>query len=153
MEVLMASKEQKIITSPLKAIRARCLDCTGTAAAVRECTERIQGHPDGECVLRPYRFGKRPPGYATEAEAKGIVRPPIKAIRKYCLWCCLDSSKEVSLCPARECPLWAFRFGKKPRRSEEEADTGLGPPARIDSDAEKCLSGGVSGAFDGGKVV
>lgn len=43
---------------------------------------------------------------------------PVKAIRKYCLSCCLQSASEVELCPAEECELWAFRMGKNPYRKE-----------------------------------
>jgi hypothetical protein len=39
---------------------------------------------------------------------------PLQAIRKKCLWCCNGSTHEVALCPAKACPLWAFRFGHKP---------------------------------------
>ena len=40
--------------TPLKAIRAKCLDCSGgQPSEVREC-------PDTECSLYPYRFGKNP---------------------------------------------------------------------------------------------
>ena len=40
--------------SPIKAIRAKCLDCCcGSANEVRLCTI-----PD--CALYPYRFGKNP---------------------------------------------------------------------------------------------
>lgn len=39
---------------------------------------------------------------------------PAKAIRAYCLECCLESPTEVKLCTAEECPLWPFRFGKNP---------------------------------------
>ncbi len=39
---------------------------------------------------------------------------PVKAIRAYCLECCLESATEVKLCAAEECPLWPFRFGKNP---------------------------------------
>ncbi len=40
--------------SPLKAIRAKCLDCSGgSATEAREC-------PCKGCELYPYRFGKRP---------------------------------------------------------------------------------------------
>ena len=39
---------------------------------------------------------------------------PVKAIRAYCLECCRESVTEVKLCPAEECPLHAFRFGKNP---------------------------------------
>lgn len=41
---------------------------------------------------------------------------PLQAIRKFCLLCCNDSSKEVAICPANElepvCPLWPLRFGR-----------------------------------------
>ena len=40
--------------TPVKAIRAKCLDCTcNQPAEVRECTA-------SSCPLFPYRMGKRP---------------------------------------------------------------------------------------------
>ena len=39
---------------------------------------------------------------------------PLKAIRRHCLWCANDQVQEVNLCPAVECPLHAYRFGKMP---------------------------------------
>ena len=40
--------------TPLRAIRARCLDCTGfQKAEVRRCEETT-------CPLHPFRFGKNP---------------------------------------------------------------------------------------------
>lgn len=53
--------------TPMKAIRAKCLDCCGSSREVRLCTVE-------KCPLYPYRFGKRPKGYedttpdANEAE-------------------------------------------------------------------------------------
>ncbi|MCB9989042.1 MAG: hypothetical protein H6868_06880 [Rhodospirillales bacterium] len=48
----------------------------------------------------------------------------VKAIRKYCLECCLEKPSEVRLCAAKNCPLWHFRFGKNPfhkrRMTDEE---------------------------------
>ena len=41
---------------------------------------------------------------------------PVKAIRKHCLECA-GSSKEVTLCPIQECPLYPFRYGKNPFHS------------------------------------
>ena len=41
---------------------------------------------------------------------------PVKAIRAYCLECCLEQPSEVKLCAADECPLWEFRMGKNPYR-------------------------------------
>ena len=40
------------------------------------------------------------------------IRSPIKAIRAKCLDCCVGQSKEVRLCTATDCPLWALRMGK-----------------------------------------
>lgn len=40
--------------------------------------------------------------------------PPLKAIRQHCLWCCNGSALDVAHCPARACPLWLYRFGRKP---------------------------------------
>ena len=42
-----------MITSPLKAIRAKCLDCATDATEVRLC-------PVESCALWPFRFGKNP---------------------------------------------------------------------------------------------
>ena len=50
-------------------------------------------------------------------EQKRITNP-VKVIRKYCLECCLESPKEVELCPAEECWLHPFRMGTNPYRSE-----------------------------------
>lgn len=42
------------ITSPVKAIRAKCLDCCGDSATeVKLCVSK-------NCVLYPFRFGKNP---------------------------------------------------------------------------------------------
>ena len=42
------------ILTPIKAIRAKCLDCMcGQAGEVRLC-------PIEDCALYPYRFGKNP---------------------------------------------------------------------------------------------
>lgn len=38
---------------------------------------------------------------------------PLKAVRKYCLWCCENQTKEVQVCPKKGCPLYNFRFGRK----------------------------------------
>ena len=42
---------------------------------------------------------------------------PVKAIRKKCLWCCLDQPSEVRLCPCKECSLYPYRFGHKPKNA------------------------------------
>jgi len=45
---------------------------------------------------------------------KRSKREPLPAIRLKCLDCMCDSTKEVELCPVKECSLWPFRFGKRP---------------------------------------
>ena len=38
----------------------------------------------------------------------------MKIIRRKCMDCTYGQSKEIELCPAENCPLWPFRFGKDP---------------------------------------
>lgn len=42
---------------------------------------------------------------------------PLKAVRRHCLDCCGGSANEVSLCAAKSCPLWPFRFGSNPDKA------------------------------------
>jgi hypothetical protein len=45
---------KQILLNPLKAIRAKCLDCCcDSIKEVAECWSK-------DCTLHPYRFGKRP---------------------------------------------------------------------------------------------
>lgn len=46
---------------------------------------------------------------------------PMKAIRAKCLDCCCGQPSEVRKCPATDCPLFRYRFGKNPSRA------GIGP--------------------------
>ena len=46
---------------------------------------------------------------------------PIEAIRKNCLWCTLNSYKEIKECTVISCPLYAYRMGIRP--SDETKDT------------------------------
>ena len=88
--------------TPIKAIRRRCLDCSGCSVAdVRDC-----GIPD--CALHPYRMGHRPKPPAPKT--------PIRSIRAYCLDCCADSAVEVKLCPKADCGLHIYRLGHNPAR-------------------------------------
>ena len=49
-----------------------------------------------------------------------MQQKPVKAIREYCLTCCLESASEVKLCAAERCSLHAFRMGKNPYRQKRE---------------------------------
>ena len=56
--------------TPMKAIRAKCIDCCGTSHEVKLCAVE-------KCPLYPYRFGKRPkaPNYTREDLNKEKVAP------------------------------------------------------------------------------
>ena len=86
--------------TPLKAIRARCTDCSESVTEVRESP--FDGSQDEQCLLHPFRMGS--------GKAK------LKDIRAYCLWCCAGQRAEVKLCPAVKCSLWEYRFGRRPQK-------------------------------------
>jgi hypothetical protein len=87
----------KKILTPLKAIRSKCIDCSGfELKEVRECQFK-------DCALYHLRMGRG-------------SRATLKRIRAYCLWCCNDQSNEVKLCPSLKCSLWQYRFGKRPQK-------------------------------------
>ena len=45
---------KKLVKTPIKSIREKCLDCTnGSRKEIRLCTVV-------QCALYPYRYGKRP---------------------------------------------------------------------------------------------
>ena len=44
---------------------------------------------------------------------------PMKAIRRKCIDCSCGSSKEISLCPVQNCPLYDYRFGERPLQKED----------------------------------
>lgn len=59
--------------TPLKAIRAKCLDCSaGIMAEVRLC-------PVANCALYPYRMGKRP---NTQPRQEQLAKPLASPIKK-----------------------------------------------------------------------
>ena len=47
---------------------------------------------------------------------------PMKAIRAKCLECCNGQFSEVRLCPCADCPLYAYRFGRRPKDIKEPAE-------------------------------
>ena len=63
--------------TPMKAIRAKCLDCNGTANEVKLC-------PCTDCALWPFRLGKNPnikPRNLTE-EQRQAAAERLKSVRK-----------------------------------------------------------------------
>ena len=94
------------LPSPQKAIRLRCLECQETLPLIAAC--EFGPGAFNECPLWPFRLGRG-------AGRKGLL----KAIRRYCLWCCCGSPKEVRLCPSKEfCALWPYRFGHRPKATD-----------------------------------
>jgi hypothetical protein len=53
------------------------------------------------------------PSHEVELETADTPSP-LKALHQLCLGCCAGSVFEVTHCPARSCPLWPFRVGRKP---------------------------------------
>lgn len=47
---------------------------------------------------------------------------PMKAIRKKCLDCCCGQIKEVRLCTVKNCPLYGYRNGHRPKGGEDTAE-------------------------------
>lgn len=90
------------MTSPLRAIRLKCLDCClGSPSEVRACTA------GKHCSFHALRNGRR-------AGAEGIR--PLRIIRDYCRACGEGSYADVVNCPMNDCPLYPFRLGKNPNR-------------------------------------
>ena len=59
---------------------------------------------------------------------------PIKAIRAKCLECSNGQYSEVRACPATDCPLYAYRFGHRPKGNKEPAEAAF---------EEKCAGSAV----------
>ena len=100
--VRAGSKIIKRTLTPKKAVRLRCLDCSGFRYTdVKNCKR-------SDCVLFTYRLGKG--------------RPSVKLIRKECISCMAGQSLLVRECPDSVCSLYPFRMGHNPniQLSEEE---------------------------------
>ena len=64
--------------SPLKAIRAKCLDCSETAKVVKYCP--CDGVNSTKCDLWPFRFGTKPASAADRSGAQFLdpkQMPPV----------------------------------------------------------------------------
>ena len=124
-----ASNPGKLPT-PQKAIRLRCLDCRETWPEIAACEFGPDSHEESDpCPLWPFRMG------LSRKAGKGSR---LKAIRRYCLWCCCESRTEIRLCPSKDfCALWPYRFGRRPK-----AEDGNGREARAD-EALRCAAEAV----------
>lgn len=52
---------------------------------------------------------------------------PIRAIRLKCIDCMAGSAREVKLCPSDDCPLFGYRFGKRPETIKRQNEKGQPP--------------------------
>ena len=48
-----------------------------------------------------------------------MILTPIRAIRKHCIFCCGDNSKEVRYCQVKDCALYPYRMGHRPKTGSE----------------------------------
>lgn len=48
------------------------------------------------------------------------IRTPIKAIRAKCIDCTNGQNVEIRECPIKECPLWEYRMGHRPKETDNE---------------------------------
>ena len=49
-----------------------------------------------------------------------LYATPIKAIRKKCLDCTCGQVLEIRDCPVIECPLYAYRMGRRPDKATKD---------------------------------
>jgi len=120
--------------TPIRSIRAYCLDCTGgERATVRNCSYTW-------CPLYPYRMGKRPP--------KGTAATPMKTIRKQCMECCSGVPSEVRKCPAGACSIHRYRFGRKVAATGELSTAGDFSEALTMNDTPEQSEGQKAPLFD-----
>jgi len=86
--------------TPQKAIRRKCLECTGwnNPIEVKNCNSP-------NCPLYPLKMGRRKKGTS-----------PLRQIRKHCLECMGGSSSQVKDCVSVSCPIHCYRSGHNPKR-------------------------------------
>ncbi len=48
-----------------------------------------------------------------------MLKTPMKSIRQYCIECGDGTYKEVRLCNHLTCPLYPYRFGRRPTNEEK----------------------------------
>ena len=71
-----------------------------------------------------------------------ILRP-LKAIRAKCLDCSGESAFEVRRCPIQSCPLWPYRFGKRPTTAGLGVDSELTNTRLRNDSAPDAISSGT----------
>ena len=62
---------------------------------------------------------KKVKGVMRRVRREGELASPLKAVRSHCLMCCGYDRGEVRKCEARDCWLWPYRKGTRPKGEEE----------------------------------
>ena len=53
------------------------------------------------------------------------ILTPLKAIRAKCMDCCCGQAKEIKLCNLKNCPLYPYRMGKRPKDDKDIGSGGI----------------------------
>ena len=53
------------------------------------------------------------------------ILTPLKAIRAKCMDCCCGQAKEIKLCNMKNCPLYPYRMGKRPKVDKDIGSGGI----------------------------
>ena len=110
MRVLSKTGHKAICLNRRKAIRERCLNCSGWQyKSVAKCEFT-------DCTLYPFRSG----------QGKQNAKNRSKAIRDYCLWCMGTSKSEVAKCCSFDCSLFPYRKFTVDRSAEIKYISKLG---------------------------
>jgi hypothetical protein len=111
-----------------KAIRDHCLECVGSAEAIRSCGGNELLANGGTCRLYPYRFG---PKSVKSAEEFGLTKADYsqaklyEAIRAECKYCL--NGYPLNICSSPNCKLFHVRHRRssvnysKPLTEEQRA--------------------------------
>lgn len=101
-----------------KAIRHRCLNCSGYSPKDVTCCDRV------ECSLYPFRTGN----------GKQNPKARSKAIRNYCLWCMAGQRSEVKKCVSPDCAIFSYRNVVTDRTAETKLSSKMGHIEGISED-------------------
>ena len=92
-EVLTKDGVKEVDLNRRKAIRLKCLDCSGFEyKEVKNCVYT-------DCSLMQFRTGK----------GKHNPKERDKALKSYCMECTVDQPYEITNCTSLYCPLYIFR--------------------------------------------
>ena len=94
-EILGRNRVKTVSLNRRKAVRERCLNCSGWSF------QEVEGCSFTDCPLSPFRSGK----------GKQNAKDRNRAIKDYCRWCMAGEKAEIKKCVSVHCPLFTFRRG------------------------------------------